>query len=173
VDSDEQRPLTRAAISALLQRWLVLYVLWLVISAADPSALIVGAIIAAGGAWLSIRLLPVGASRLRLRPVLGLVPAFAWRSLLGGVDVAWRALHPRMPLAPGWLVYRTRLPHGAARVTFGNEISLTPGTLAAGGHEDDVFVHCLDRHRPVAAMVEREERRVAACIGIGSATSDE
>lgn len=173
MDFHKRRPLPSGAIAALLQRWVLLSVLWLVISSANPSALIPGLIFAAAGTWLGAWLLPTGASRLRLGPVLRLMPGFAWRSLLGGIDVAWRALRPRMPLAPGWFVYRTTLPPGAARVSFGNEISLTPGTLAAGGHEDDLYVHCLDRHRPVAAMIEREERRVAACIRAAPERRDE
>jgi multicomponent Na+:H+ antiporter subunit E len=173
MDSPEGNLMPSGLTRALLQRSLILYLLWLVISSANPDALIAGVIVAAAGAWLSVRLLPAGISRWRFWPVLRLMPAFVWRSLLGGIDVAWRALHPRMPLAPAWLVYRTRLPRGAARVTFGNEVTLTPGTLAAGGHEDDLFVHCLDCEQPVTAMIAREERRVAACISTAPECSNE
>ncbi len=173
MDSRKRAALLSGVTRTLLKRWLLLYLLWLVISAADARALIAGMVVAGAGAWLSIRLLPSGESRLRLWPVIRLMPAFAWRSLLGGMDVAWRALHPRMPLVPGWMVYRTRLPRGAARVTLGNEISLTPGTLAAGGHEEDLYVHYLDSEQPVATMIAREEHRVAACIRIAPDDTDE
>ena len=39
-------------------------------------------------------------------------PIFLVRSLLGGVDVAWRAFHPGMPIAPDLIEQPLRLPPG-------------------------------------------------------------
>lgn len=103
---------------------------------------------------------------MRLITVFRLAPGFAWVSLLGGLDVAWRAFHPRLPLNPRWVVYPVRLPPGAARVSLGNELSLMPGTLAAGGQGDTLYVHCLDGDRPVEGQIAEEERRVAETIGM-------
>jgi hypothetical protein len=48
--------------------------------------------------------------------MIRLAPGFLRSSLLGGIDVARRALHPRMPLDAGWIAYRTKLPRGLPRV---------------------------------------------------------
>lgn len=54
--------------------------------------------------------------KLRLTTVVGQAPGFLWRSLLGGIDVAFRAFHPRLPISPAWLVYPVRLSPGTPRV---------------------------------------------------------
>ncbi|MES9944702.1 MAG: Na+/H+ antiporter subunit E [Candidatus Thiodiazotropha sp.] len=46
-----------------------------------------------------------------------------------GLDVAWRAFHPRMPITPELIVYPLRLPPGLPRVILVNTVSLLPGTL--------------------------------------------
>jgi len=149
-----------------LKRLGLLIGLWLVLSSNEPSAWLVGALAAAAAAAISLRLLPPTGRAVRLGTVLRLTPGFLWVSLLGGLDVAWRAFHPRLPLQPAWIAYRVRLPTGAARVSLGNEISLMPGTLAAGGQGDALYVHCLDRGRPIEAQVAAEEERIAESIGL-------
>jgi multicomponent Na+:H+ antiporter subunit E len=65
---------------------------------------------------------------------------------MAGVDVARRALDPRLPLRPGFVTYAPRLPPGGARDAFCALASLMPGTLPADTNEDGtLLVHCLDR----------------------------
>ncbi len=137
---------------------------WLALTGGDPSGWIPGGLAAAAAAAVSLRLLPPGGP-VRLLGLLALVPGFLWRSLLGGVDVAARALHPDLPLRPAWLAYPLRLPPGGARVSLGSEISLLPGTLAAGSEGDRLLVHCLDSDQPILAQLAEEEERIAACLG--------
>ncbi|MGA9819917.1 MAG: hypothetical protein WBQ54_23770, partial [Pseudolabrys sp.] len=42
------------------------------------------------------------------------VPGFLYQSIVAGVDVALRALNPRLPLQPGFVIYPMRLPPSAA-----------------------------------------------------------
>ncbi len=76
--------------------------------------------------------------------------------------MAWRALHPRLPLAPGFRAHRLRLPPGTARVWLVNVVSLMPGTLAAGLKGDTLTVHVVDTTAPVERNLRRVEERVAA-----------
>ncbi|MFU8817929.1 MAG: Na+/H+ antiporter subunit E, partial [Pseudomonadales bacterium] len=87
-------------------------------------------------------------------------------SLRGGIDVARRAFHPRVPVAPIWYNYPLRLPPGAARVSLGNLLSLMPGTLAAGEHRESLFIHCLDGSQSLGPKIAQEEARIARSIGI-------
>jgi multicomponent Na+:H+ antiporter subunit E len=154
------------------KRFALLFGFWLMLTANEPSAWLVGMLAAAVATVISARLLPLSGREVRLATVLRLTPGFAWASLLGGLDVAWRAFHPRMPLKPRWIAYRVRLPAGAARVSLGNELSLMPGTLAAGGNGDILYIHCLDSERPIEAVVAAEERRIAESIGLTLDPSD-
>jgi multicomponent Na+:H+ antiporter subunit E len=150
-----------------LRRFLALAGLWLVLTAGAPGAWAMGAVAAAAAAWLSLRLLPPGAPRPGGLGLLGLLPGFLRGSLLGGIDVALRAFRPSLPLRPGWLRHETRLPPGLPRVALGCELSLMPGTLAAGAEGGALWVHCLDTAGPVAEALAAEERRIAATLAQG------
>lgn len=160
------------AASTFLRRLVLLAGVWLVLTENQPSSWLVGALAAVLGATISLRLLPPQQRQIRLARVLRLTPGFLGGSLLGGIDVARRVFQRHMRLDPGWLSYRTRLPAGAPRVALGAEISLMPGTLAAGMHGDLLQVHCLDRRLPVEALIAREEERIAQSIGVTLGPTD-
>lgn len=147
----------------LLKRFLLLFVLWLVLTGSDPDAIIPGF----GAAALAVsvtRKLPPERYRISLSGGLAFLPGFVWRSFRAGIDVAWRALHPQMPLNPGWIAYSCRLPPGLPRTMLGGAVSLLPGTLAAGGGKDNMLVHCLDRNAAVARQINDEEKRVQKVV---------
>jgi multicomponent Na+:H+ antiporter subunit E len=153
----------------VLKRFLALALAWLALTGADSGAWLVGMLAAAASTGLSLHLLPPRQG-LRLWAVCRMAPGFLWRSVLGGTDVAWRALHPRLPLRPGWRLLHTALPAGGQRVTLGGEISLLPGTLVAGTRGDDLLVHCLDLDLALDDDFLDAEREIAACNGAVPAT---
>lgn len=151
--------MTRLATAA---RRMVLFAgLWVILTGTEALAL--GAVAVPAAGWLSLRLLP--ATRpIRIRALLAIGPGFAWRSLLGGLDVARRAFDPRLPLDPGWIEVPVDLPEGG-RVALGGELSLMPGTLAAGSEGERLLVHVLDRGRDHAGAVRDEAARLGRVIG--------
>jgi multicomponent Na+:H+ antiporter subunit E len=146
------------------KRLVLFAALWLVLSGAALDGLAFGLPTAIAATWLSLRLLPPGRRGVSLLSLLPLVPGFLDRSVRGGFDVAWRALHPRLPIRPAWYVHRTSLPEGGARVALGSIVSLLPGTLVAGSFGDRLFVHCLNADPTVIAAVQAEERRIAGTL---------
>ncbi len=103
--------------------------LWLILSGADPASLPAGAVAAIAATWTSLRLLPVRSWRISPAPMTSLIFRFLHQSLIAGVDVARRALDPRLPLQIGFVTYPTHLTPGTARNTFCTLSSLLPGTL--------------------------------------------
>jgi len=105
----------------------------------------------------------------RSRPFLHRLPRFLgfflWHSLLGGIDVARRALHPQMPLAPAFVDFPLRLEDEAACVLLVNTINLLPGTVVAELEEQRLRVHVLDRRLPILESLRTVEERVAALFG--------
>jgi multicomponent Na+:H+ antiporter subunit E len=89
---------------------------------------------------------------------------FGWHfgraSLAGGIDVAWRALHPRLPIDPQMIQYRLRLPPGTAQVFFANAVSLCPGTVSATMREGVLGIHVLDARQPARARLAELEQTV-------------
>jgi multicomponent Na+:H+ antiporter subunit E len=96
---------------------------------------------------------------------LRFAPSFLARSLLGGADVAWRAFHPDMPIAPDLIEYPLRLPPGLPRVFMANTVSLLPGTLSAELGTNCLKVHVLDRRRNFVSELEAVEQSVARMFG--------
>ena len=147
-----------------------LFALWLVLMpSANPVDLAIGALAAVGATAASLRLLPPDAGRVRFVPLLALLPRFLWQSLVAGVDVARRAFAPRLPLATGFIEYRTGVPRGQARNLFATITSLLPGSLPSGDGPDSIEYHCLDTAQPVAEQLAAAERRLATALLSGRA----
>ena len=146
-------------ITAIATRFVFFLGFWLLISGTALGDLPIGVAAAAFAAWASLRLLPPGESRLRPLALLTLAANFFRQSVLSGVRVARLAFDPKLPLHPGFVSYRLRLPEGGARCAFQALSSLLPGSLPTGtdGEEDKLFIHCLDMREPVAASLAAEE----------------
>jgi multicomponent Na+:H+ antiporter subunit E len=138
--------------------------LWIVLIGLDPLDLLVGVFTAAVATWASLRLLPAGLHRLRLAALPGLALRFLWQSVIAGVDVARRAFAPRLPLNPGFVLYRTKYPRGPARNAFASLTSLLPGTVPCRDDAQGLQYHCLDVGQPVAEQLAAEEDAVSRAL---------
>ena len=103
------------------------FVLWLTLAGASPADLPVGIVAAGLATWASLRLLPAGQWSLRPVALARLGLRFLYQSIVAGIDVAWRALDPRLPLRPGFVTYPVGFPPGTARNVFATLTSLLPG----------------------------------------------
>lgn len=137
--------------------------LWSVLTEArgwDPMGLLVMASAALAAAWWT----PQDLRRPNWRAVPGFVLYFLDRSLRGGVDVAWRALQPRMPLQPQWLERSMHLPPGGPRGLLVSVISLLPGTISAELVGERLVVHTLTAG--LEGEVDELERHIARLYGL-------
>jgi multicomponent Na+:H+ antiporter subunit E len=92
------------------------------------------------------------------------LPYFIWNSLLGGFDVAARALNPALPVDPALLRYEMRLETTTARVLMANTVTLLPGTLSADLQGNVLQVHVLNASGAVTDMLDKLERRVGDLV---------
>ena len=139
---------------------------WMLITEASADAWIIGGPVVAAAAWTAIRLAPGGRWRWSLAGFLRFVPHFARCSFLAGLDVAWRSLHPRLPIHPRLLEFDLRLPNGTARIFFMNVVNLLPGTVSADVCDDVLIVHVLDGTQPTRKLLTRLEQVVAELFSI-------
>lgn len=114
----------------------------------------------------SLLLMPAGTWRWSLIPLVRFVPYFLYQTWHGSLDVARRALHPRLPLQPAFIDYRLRLPEGPQRVFLSGILSLLPGTLSVDLRTTELRVHVLDETMPVAANIRNLEGLVADLFGV-------
>ncbi|MGM0553121.1 MAG: Na+/H+ antiporter subunit E [Pseudomonadota bacterium] len=135
-------------------------VLWWVLAGTsallEPLALLAAVLAAAA----SLALPPGRPLALRPHAVPGLITYFLRASFLGGVDIAYRALHPRLPIAPAFVAYRSDLPHGPPLTLFMAVISLLPGTLSVRLEGRLLTLHVLDRNADIQTALGDLEARI-------------
>ncbi len=149
-------------LKAVLNRTLLLFGVWVILAGIDTKAIVAGTLAVPAAVWLSLLLLPA-------RKILDVwqfavhLPAFLIGSLRGGIDVGLRALSPDMGLRPGWIEVPSALD-GGARAALGGELSLMPGTLAAGTQDGRLLVHVLDTEGGYELGIPRTEAAIAAMV---------
>jgi len=148
-----------ATVRRTLPRTALFVLAWIVVSEGDLGSLVMGVPFALLAAVLSTALVPRGMPRIKAAGTLRYLRFFVVQSVLGGIDVAGRALRPSLPLDPGCIWYPIRVTGRPARVLFANTISLLPGTLSARIQGDRLEVHMLDRcDESIDGLVALEDR---------------
>jgi multicomponent Na+:H+ antiporter subunit E len=140
--------------------------LWWLLNKGQVDSWLVGGPTVLAAAGISVWLAPQSGWRWTVGGLARFVWHFGYASLAGGVDVAWRAIHPRLPIHPGMIEYESRLPAGTARVFFANAISLCPGTVSASLRGSLLKIHVLDGQQPIHARLADLERAVGVLFGV-------
>jgi len=75
------------------------------------------------------------------------LPWLLYQIVLANIHIAYLALHPRMLklIDPHIIRFKTRLKKDLSLLTFGNSITLTPGTITVLIKEGHFYVHAIDR----------------------------
>lgn len=60
------------------------------------------------------------------------------------LDVAYRVIHPGMPIKPGIVVIKTNLKKNIAKLILANSITLTPGTFTLDIIGDKLLIHWIN-----------------------------
>ena len=145
-------------------RFVLFALMWWILTDGATDSWPVGLPVVLLATLLSVMLMP--ALSWSLRGILRFIPYFLWYSMRGGVDVARRAMHPRLPISPGLFDYRFRLPPGLSRVFMANTVSLLPGTLSVELDEEILRVHVLDETGAIDEELHMLENRLADIFGI-------
>jgi multicomponent Na+:H+ antiporter subunit E len=165
-----REPLPSASLPRPSSRWIwtlqgfaVLFLLWLVFD--GPGDWGAGVLAASCGAALAFWLGRMPQASWKPLRMPGFAGFFLIESLRGGLDVAWRSLHPRLPVRPEFFEYEIGLPQGQPSTLLISVISLLPGTLSAElqRQEHVLVVHSLSPggHASVQAL----ERQIARLYG--------
>jgi multicomponent Na+:H+ antiporter subunit E len=102
----------------------------------------------------------------RLPWIVALLVVVAKNLVVGSVDVAYRSLHPRLPVYPGILAVDVRGMGDLELTSLANVITLTPGTMTIEVDTERglLFVHTINARdlgktradiRRIGALVER------------------
>ncbi|MFO7830105.1 MAG: Na+/H+ antiporter subunit E [Bacteroidales bacterium] len=66
---------------------------------------------------------------------------FIWECIKANFDVAYRVLHPAMPIKPGIVKVKLNLKTNIAKTILANSITMTPGTISVDIIDDIIYVH--------------------------------
>lgn len=74
------------------------------------------------------------------------LPVFFWECVKANLDVAYRVLHPMLPINPGIVKVKTKLKTDTALTFLANSITLTPGTMSVDIDRDNgvLYVHWIN-----------------------------
>jgi multicomponent Na+:H+ antiporter subunit E len=148
--------------------FVILYVFWIVISGRfDYFHLSLGIIACAIVAHASHDLLFKGKETQKVHTqIIRFVRYLPWhiyQIVLAGLYVTYLALHPRMSMVidPHIMKFKTKLKKDLSLMTFGNSITLTPGTITVLIKEGDFYVHAIDRKVAEDLLTGEMEDKVA------------
>ncbi len=128
---------------------IALFIAWLAFSSSlDHQELVSGIVLvllAAALGWrgLSNRGLAIFHPR-RIASLIIYFPVFFWQMLKANLDVAYRVVHPKMPIKPGIVAIKTSLKSDTGKLFLANSITLTPGTLTMDISGDYLFIHWIN-----------------------------
>jgi multicomponent Na+:H+ antiporter subunit E len=66
---------------------------------------------------------------------------FIWECIKANIDVAYRVLHPGMPIRPGIVKVKTTLKSDFAKMLLANSITMTPGTISVDIIDNYLYIH--------------------------------
>jgi multicomponent Na+:H+ antiporter subunit E len=160
-ESTEASGNARRNISLFLARVAVMLAFWMLLTwSISPQEVAVGLVVAIVAALLLGDLLLPGLGRLfqlsRYFWLFFYVPVLAYYVVKANLDVAYRVLHPDLPIRPGIVEARTTLHTPMARTFLANSITLTPGTLTVDLVGERLYVHWIN----VASVDPEETTRV-------------
>lgn len=132
----------------LLSAVIILYAFWLLLCfSLEPGFLIVGALLTFTAALITVGKHPPREWLLNPVRLLWLIlyaPYFLYYCVKANLDVAYRVVHPDVPIRPGIVKVTTTLKTGMGKTFLANSITLTPGTLTVDVVGQDLYVHWIN-----------------------------
>jgi len=89
------------------------------------------------------------------------IPIFLWEMVKANLDVAYRVLHPALPINPGLIKVKTDLKSDVALTMLGNALTLTPGHTTVEIKGGYLYLHCIDAEQPTQKIAQKFERIIA------------
>ena len=150
----------KAGFPAIASTFIVCYIFWLLITgqivaifsgASSAQILIAGAVVSILVSVFSARFFIHKGAFYLFNPAKFLVMLFysciifMWELIKANVDMARRALSPRLPVNPGIVKIPVNVESEYGQTMVANSITLTPGTVTIKIENDKLTVHCLTK----------------------------
>jgi len=94
------------------------------------------------------------------------VPWLIYQVILANILVARLVLSPGLKIEPQVFSFKTRLKTDLARTTYGNSITLTPGTITVDVNGDEFYIHALAGNFADDLLTGEMEKRISKIFQI-------
>jgi multicomponent Na+:H+ antiporter subunit E len=146
----------------LVYKVLALFVIWLLLTESySPAHMALGLVASFGVALVNTDAGRSPGVAIRWLQLLPFLPWLFGRILISGLHLSFLILHPKLPIAPALVRYRTKLSHEPGIVLLGNSVTLTPGTVTVEAQSDELIVHAMDDKSLHDLDSRQLERKVA------------
>lgn len=146
---------------ATLLRIFSLTLLWWILTGGQFRDPVIAAGVILAAAILSLRIQPPQPGTIRWSRWLAFAPWFLKQSILGGFDVAMRALRLPVRIEPVRVRYQPELGESGT-LLFMWTVSLLPGTACVHRHDKDLVIHFLQRTDDPELQLDQLRTRIAA-----------
>jgi len=128
---------------------ILVFIIWMLLDwTLQWQDVVVGAVFSVIVSLLAGNILPPRPERLidprRWFWMLLYLPYFLYYCIKANLDVAYRVLHPDMPIRPGIVKVTTDLKTDIAKTFLASSITLTPGTLVVDIVGQDLYIHWIN-----------------------------
>lgn len=137
------------SLGKILATFICLWLAWILFTGSlSFQELAVGAICAGLVSGVSYELFSRGPVSEKLDPrkwcyLIAYVPAYVWAEVKAHLNVAYRIIHPELPIKPAIVRLPSGLRSDVGLTTLANSITMTPGTLSVDVDEEkpEIYVH--------------------------------
>lgn len=133
-----------------LHLFIVTLVLWVILTwMPDWQELLAGALVAGATAYFFADLFSLHpgylANSRRILYFFYYVLVLTWEIIKANLDVAYRIIHPLLPINPGIVKVKTSLKSDTAQAVLANSITLTPGTMTVDITDNgELYIHWIN-----------------------------
>ena len=150
--------------------FIILYSFWILLSGHfDFLHLFLGILCSLAVAFFSLDFL-IGESDIKAvftkaGRFLRYLPWLFYEIAIANLDLAYRTLHPKMPIDPQIIKFRTDLETDIGMVILANSITLTPGTVTVDIVEGEYIVHAISSKSAERLLQGKFQARVKQIEG--------
>lgn len=135
--------------SRFLINWFFLMLVWIAFTTTFASQeLITGIVVTAIISLFSIPLFTCCTLKIltpkRIFYMIWYLFVFVRELIKSNLDVARRVISPSLPINPGIVKFKSKLPTEYSKMVLANSITLTPGTLSIDIIDDTFYIHWID-----------------------------
>ncbi len=127
---------------------IIMFIFWISLSGEFSVILILSGVISSllVSYWSHDLLLGNANIKLEIVRIIRFLKYLPWlfvQIVISNIDLAYRTLHPKMPINPRVISFKNEYKTELGMVTLANSITLTPGTVTINVDKDEFIVHAI------------------------------